>query len=144
MPKRFTPEVVVLIIALIGQTVVVFLAEEPMFRLGFSLACLVLIVWSSVRLGPIIRATESQKDVVHKRRFSELRSNVGKLLDEIRRLNWLVVDEKHGVRSREQTESYRRQVEDRLTELLGQIRSSVGVESPEDDTDVDSGGEPAG
>jgi hypothetical protein len=140
MPKRLTLEVVVLLVGLAGQIGVVVLVDRPTDRLAFSLACLVLIVWSAVRLGPMIGAVEKQKEFVRKRRFLKLRANVVQMLAEIRRLNWLVVDEKRGTRPGDQVEVEIRQVEDRLNELLDRVRATAGVESKPGDAEVGEGG----
>lgn len=142
MPRRPTLEVVVLIASLLADMAVLFFAEEPAARLSLGLLLLAPIVWSSARLGVVELVTQSPSDKVHKRRFVQLRSQVGQLLDEIRRLNWMAVDAERGFRSREAALEEMDRIEGRLKELIQDIRVTAGQMSAEQEkTPVVEGGE---
>ncbi|MGD2216513.1 MAG: hypothetical protein PVJ64_07140 [Gemmatimonadales bacterium] len=131
MPRRPTLEVVVLVVSLLADAAVIYFAEEPAARLSLGLLLLAPIVWSSARLGVVELVTQSPADKVHKRRFVQLRSQVGQLLDEIRRLNWMAVDAERGFRSREAALQEMDRIEGRLKELIEEIRVTAGQMSAE-------------
>jgi hypothetical protein len=131
MARRPTLEVVVLIASLLADMAVLFFTEEPAARLSLGLLLLAPIVWSSARLGVVELVTQSPSDKVHKRRFVQLRSQVGQLLDEIRRLNWMAVDAERGFRSREAALEEMDRIEGRLKELIQDIRVTAGQMSAE-------------
>ncbi len=126
---RLTPEVFLLFAGCLGEVLVLLLVEDTRVRVLLGLLLLALVVWSSARLGPITRATESLRDVIPTRRYLQLRSNVQQLLAEIRRLNWLTVDTERGFRSRAQAREEIKSIESRLRKLLDQIVHSAGQEA---------------
>lgn len=141
MPRRPTLEVVVLVASLLADAAILFFAKEPAARLSLGLLLLAPIVWSSARLGVVELVTQSPSDKVHKRRFVRLRSQVGQLLDEIRRLNWMAVDAERGFRSREAALEEMDRIEGRLKGLIQEIRVTAGQMSAEqEETSVADGG----
>jgi hypothetical protein len=140
MPRRPTLEVVVLVASLLADAAVLYFAEEPAARLSLGLLLLAPIVWSSARLGVVELVTQSPTDKVHKRRFVQLRSQVGQLLDEIRRLNWMAVDAERGFRSREAALQEMDRIEGRLKELIEEIRDTAGQMSAEQGEAAAAGG----
>ena len=66
------------------------------------------------------------------RRFGVLRSEVMQLLDLVRRLNWLIVDLDRGVRPDELVRAEIAVAEERLDEVLAEIRSAAGRASSGD------------
>jgi hypothetical protein len=140
MPRRPTLEVVVLVASLLADAAVLYFAEEPAARLSLGLLLLAPIVWSSARLGVVELVTQSPADKVHKRRFVQLRSQVGQLLDEIRRLNWMAVDAERGFRSREAALQEMDRIEGRLKELIEEIRVTAGQMSAEQGEAAVAGG----
>ncbi|NIQ97626.1 MAG: hypothetical protein GWN87_28225 [Desulfuromonadales bacterium] len=140
MPRRPTLEVVVLVASLLADAAVLYFAEEPAARLSLGLLLLAPIVWSSARLGVVELVTQSPADKVHKRRFVQLRSQVGQLLDEIRRLNWMAVDAERGFRSREAALQEMDRIEGRLKELIEEIRDTAGQMSAEQGEAAAAGG----
>ncbi|NIN72374.1 MAG: hypothetical protein GTO46_10755 [Gemmatimonadetes bacterium] len=140
MPRRPTLEVVVLVTSLLADAAVLYFAEEPAARLSLGLLLLAPIVWSSARLGVVELVTQSPADKVHKRRFVQLRSQVGQLLDEIRRLNWMAVDAERGFRSREAALKEMDRIEGRLKELIEEIRVTAGQMSAEQEETAAAGG----
>lgn len=142
MPRRPTLEGFILLIALAAVVAVLLAVEEPVARLALGLLLLAPIVWASARLGVVELVTQSPAERVHKRRFVRLRSQVQQLLDEIRRLNWMAVDAERGFRSREKALSEMDRIEERLKELIAEIRSTAGQISPTDE-EVEGEGEEA-
>lgn len=140
MPRRPTLEVVVLVFSLLADAAVLYFAEEPAARLSLGLLLLAPIVWSSARLGVVELVTQSPADKVHKRRFVQLRSQVGQLLDEIRRLNWMAVDAERGFRSREAALQEMDRIEGRLKDLIQEIRVTAGQMSAEQEERAVAGG----
>ena len=61
------------------------------------------------------------------RRFPLFRSKVVALIDEIKRLNWLVVDLDRGHRNAEAVKSDIEMCEQRMEALLGEIRRTAGL-----------------
>ncbi len=123
-----------------ADAAVLYFAEEPAARLSLGLLLLAPIVWSSARLGVVELVTQSPADKVHKRRFVQLRSQVGQLLDEIRRLNWMAVDAERGFRSREAALQEMDRIEGRLKELIEEIRVTAGQMSAEQGEAAVAGG----
>jgi hypothetical protein len=100
-----------------------------------------LIVWASARVGVVELVTQSPAERVQKRRFTRLRAQVQQLLDEIRRLNWMAVDAERGFRSREKALQEMDMIEERLKNLIQEIRSTAG--QMELDVEEEEEGEPA-
>lgn len=142
MPRRPTLEAAILFIALAAVVAVLLAVEEPMARLALGLLLLAPIVWASARLGVVELVTQSPAERVHKRRFVRLRSQVQQLLDEIRRLNWMAVDAERGFRSREKALREMDRIEERLKDLIAEIRTTAGQISPSDE-EVEGEGEEA-
>ncbi|NIQ55088.1 MAG: hypothetical protein GWN71_17355 [Gammaproteobacteria bacterium] len=88
--------------------------------------------------------TESREDRVHRRRFVRLRAQVQQLLDEIRRLNWMAVDAERGFRDRETAAEEMDAIEDRLKDMIADIRSTAGQMTPESERASVREGEPPG
>lgn len=116
--------------------------DDPWLRLSLGLLLLALIVWASARLGVVDLVMQSPAERVHKRRFVRLRSQVQQLLDEIRRLNWMAVDAERGFRSREKALREMDRIEERLKDLIAEIRTTAGQISPSDE-EVEGEGEEA-
>ncbi|MEE9134215.1 MAG: hypothetical protein V3U13_11710 [Gemmatimonadota bacterium] len=131
MPSRTTLESIALVAAVLGEAAVLYFASDPLLRLVLGLLLLAVIVWSSSRLGFIGFLSQSPTEQIHKRRFVLLRSQVQQLLHEIRRLNWMAVDVERGFRSSEQALREMDAIEERLKEIIADIRSAAGRMSPE-------------
>ncbi|UCC48045.1 MAG: hypothetical protein JSV41_11275 [Gemmatimonadota bacterium] len=142
MPRRPTLEGVILIAAVVAEVAVLLAVEDRMARVSLGLLLLAPIVWASARVGVLELVTQSPAERVHKRRFVRLRSQVQQLLDEIRRLNWMAVDAERGFRSREKALQEMDRIEERLKELIADIRSTAGQISPADE-EVEGEGEEA-
>ena len=136
MRLRTSLEFLLLITALIVQGVVLYTIEAPQTRLIIGLALLDVIDWSAARLSVSELMPDARARKLNQRKFVRLRSQVGQLLDEIRRLNWMAVDAERGFRSRETAVREMDQIEDRLKELIEEIRGVAGEMSFEEDVQV--------
>ncbi len=112
--------------AVIANAAVLYFLSDSILRLSLGLLLLGLIVCASARLGVVELLSRLPGDKVYKRRFVMLRSLVRQLLGEIRRLNWMAVDAARGFRSPEAAVREMDLIEQRLKELIHQIRSSAG------------------
>lgn len=133
MSIRASLEFLLLIVALAAESLVLYLVNEPETRLAIGLLLLALIVWSAARLGVQEFLPSDAGKKINERRFTRLRSQVGQLLDEIRRLNWMAVDAKRGVRDRETATQEMDVIERRLKDLIEEIRSVAGQMSLEEE-----------
>lgn len=131
MPTRTTLELIVLVAALTGEALVLYLAADPLLRLIVGLLLLVIIVWMSARIGVADILGQSPPETIHKRRFGLLRAQVQQLLAEIRRLNWIAVDVDRGFRTRDRALRDMDAIEERLQVLIAEIRGTAGQMSDE-------------
>lgn len=116
----------ILIAAVIADAAVLYFLSDSMMRLSLGLVLLGLIVWAAGRLGVVELLSRLPSDRVHERRFVMLRSQVKQLLAEIRRLNWMAVDAERGFRSREAAMREMDGIEQRLKDIIHQIRTTAG------------------
>ena len=137
MPRRPTLEFIILLAAATAEAAVLYIVDDAAVRLSLGLLLLAPIVWSASRLGLTDLLVESPSARVHKRRFVHLRGQVQQLLDEIRRLNWMAVDAERGFRSREKALREMDVIEQRLKELIQQIRSTAGQMASENEVSVE-------
>jgi hypothetical protein len=84
------------------------------------------IIYAADGLGiaPMLNVLPDRRE--RNRRFGVLRSEVMQLLDLVRRLNWLIVDLDRGVRPDELVRAEIAVAEERLDEVLAEIRSAAG------------------
>ncbi len=92
-------------------------------RLGVGLLLLALIIWFAGRLGVV---EFIKRSLSGRRRFMRLRRTVRYLLAEVRRLNWIAVDVERGYGSREAAAQEMDAIEQRLLDLVREIRSTAG------------------
>ena len=129
---------IILAAAVGGDAAVSYWGGNPAARTGLGLLLLGPIVWASARLGVVERVVQSLSER-RQRRFHRLRAHVEQLLAEIRRLNWLAVDANRGFRSQEVAIKEMDAIENRLREMVAQIRSAAGLEDGPDDDPPSSG-----
>lgn len=135
MRFRASLELLLLVTALIAQGIILYTMNDPQLRLVFGLLLLAVIVWSAARLSVLELLPDRSGRKINQRRFVRLRSQVGVLLDEIRRLNWMAVDAERGFRSREGATREMDRIEGRLKELIEEIRSVAGEVSLEEEVE---------
>lgn len=109
---------------------IIFFLFNPWLRLVLSLPLFLPIVWLASHLGLVELLVDLPRRKVRDRRFPSLRRNVVLLLDEVRRLNWLVVDRDRGFRDQGTVETEIETTEQRLGEVLGEILKAAGRASP--------------
>ena len=128
--------------AVVIDGAVLFIVEPAGTRLFFglllSLPIMWPVVWMTRQFGLIGKVTEIVTDRSRRRQFLKLRSITVQILEGIKRLNWLAVDAKRGLRKDEDIAADLKAVKRRLHELVDQMPAAAGVSEPEPD---DSSGE---
>ena len=119
----------VLISALFLGAAAMYVELEPWLRMLLAGLLLIPIVYASTGLGMPRMGNALPAQAVHDRQFSVLRSEVVQLLDVVRRLNWLTVDLERGVRNEDDIKAEIARAEERLDEILAEIRSAAGRSS---------------
>jgi len=125
MPSK-SLNVLLLIVMLAMDGLILFTLSTPWMRLALGLALLVPIVIVSSQLG--LAETFARMVAIPRRprRFPALRAKTVVLLEEIKRLNWLVVDMDRGFRDPEIVTSEIKASERRLESLLGEVQGAAG------------------
>lgn len=114
---------IVLVAAILGESATLYFGNDPTVRLGLGLLLLAVIIWLSGRLGVVEFILRS---VSGRRRFFRLRRTVQSLIAEVRRLNWIAVDVERGYRSRDAAAQEMDASEQRLLDLVREIRTTAG------------------
>ncbi len=114
---------IVLVIAILGESATLYFGTDPTVRLGVGLLLLALIIWLSGRLGVVEFILRSLSG---RRRFFRLRRTVQSLIAEVRRLNWIAVDVERVYRSRDAAAKEMDASEQRLLDLVREIRTTAG------------------
>ncbi len=129
------PKVVLLAVlaaTLFMEAAVLYFMEDPTVRLYVGLALFVLIGWmfASSQVAEVIsRIPEPLKP----RRYPRLRARVDLLLVEVRRLNGIAVDGHRGFRDPKEAVAEMDAIEERMRDLVSEIRREAGVVSEEPD-----------
>ena len=127
---------VVFVSALAFYTAILYLDNTPAARVAFGLLVLPIVLW------PIVWATRrlAVSEFVslslakqRKRRFQRLRAHTKRLLYEIRRLNWLIVDAERGFRSREEAKQEAAAIQERMKKIIDEIPAAAGQLSQEEE-----------
>ncbi len=132
MPSKLL-NVLFLIVTVFLDGAILFSLSTPWMRLLLGMLLLVPIVLISSHLGLAEWFASLVATKGRPRRFPVLRTKVVALLEEIKRLNWLVVDLDRGIRSPETVTADIKMCEQRMEGLLSEIRRTAGqstVESP--------------
>ena len=101
----------------------------PWLRMLVAGLLLVPIIYAADGLGIAAMLNVMPDRRVRHRRFGVLRSEVMQLLDVVRRLNWLNFDLERGVRDNDVVKAEIAFAEQRLREILNEIRSAAGRSS---------------
>ena len=109
-----------------AEAIVLYWVEDRSLRLSLGLLLLALIYWASTRLALVERTRDLLTPPLHPRRFHRLRADVVRLLEEIRRLNALALDQGPGAGDVEETAREMDSIEVWLKDHVGRIRDSVG------------------
>jgi hypothetical protein len=109
----------------------------PWLRVLVATLLLVPIIYAADGLGIASMLNAPPDRRVRHRRFGVLRAEVVKLLDVVRRLNWLNFDLERGVRKDDVVKAEIASAERRLREILSEIRSAAGRSSTGEEFDED-------
>lgn len=121
----------VLSAALLLGAVAMYIEIDPWLRMVIAAFLLLPIIYAADGIGiaPLLNVMPDRRE--RHRRFGVLRSEVMQLLDLVRRLNWLRVDQSRGVRPEKDLKAEVAAAERRLDEILAEIRRVAG--QPSDD-----------
>jgi predicted ferric reductase len=122
-----------LAVALVANAAVIYFVNAPATRLGMALLLLAIMMWLAARLGVVSRIAQSLSKGYKRRRYVKLRGVVDQFLEEVRRLNWAAAGAERGFRSQEEALKDLEAMENRLHNLVKQIRTSAGISTPEAD-----------
>ena len=117
---------VVLIAVFFLDAMVIYVFTDPVMRVTLALLFLLPIVWAADALGIADMISDLPRTQVRHRQCGALRSNVGQILDVVRRLNWLSVDLKRGIRPEDEVKEEMDQAYGRLQSIVDEIRDTVG------------------
>ena len=148
-PKKnldFTPKrlrhTAVLTLALFLGAICVYLMPNPLWRVVVALLLLLPILQAADGLGLSARLNERGGKKGRDRQYNVLRAKIGMLLDVVRRLHWLAVDLDRGIRSREEVRAEMDVAQERVVEIIDEIRSTAGPVKPSTETVVEEPGGP--
>ncbi len=119
----------VFFVALFLGAVAMYVDMDPWLRMLVAAFLLVPIIYAADGLGIHRMLTVLPDHTVRHRQFGVLRSEVMQLLDVVRLLNWLTVDLERGVRNADDVKTEIAHAEQRLDEILHQIRGAAGQSS---------------
>lgn len=111
--------------AVLLESAVLYFIEDPRQRLAMGLVLLLPIVWMIARTR-VLEAISDLPTVIRRRQYSEMRTHVVLFMDEVRRLNWMAVDGYRGFRSQDEAAKAMDAIEERLQQLVGEIRRTAG------------------
>jgi len=124
---------VLLAFSVVLEGAILLTVSNPWWRLtlGLWLLALIIVFASQVKMPGLIG--ELSTTSIRRRQFPLLRKTTGALLDQVRRLNWLVVDMDRGFRDRDTVKMEIQATERRMAELLIEIRKTAGRMEPDPD-----------
>ena len=122
----------VLSVALLLEGAVLYFMEDPTLRLYVGLALFLLIGWmlASSQVAEVIGDLPGP---TRQRRHPKMRAQVELLLAEISRLNGMAVDGYRGFREQKEAVAEMDAIEERMRDLVSEIRREAGVVSDEHD-----------
>ena len=139
-PPNKLKHAAVLIFALFLGAICVYLMPNPLWRVVVALLLLLPILQAADGLGLSERLNERRGKKGRDRQYNALRAKIGMLLDVVRRLHWLAVDRERGIRSREEVQADMDVAQERLEEIIDEIRSAAGQVPPSTETVVEEPG----
>ena len=134
---QLVPRVVLLgalFTALLLEAAVIYFLDDRSLRLSVGLALLLLIAWMFARTQ--VAEVISDLPISRKRHYPKMRAQVVLLLAEVRRLNWMAVDEDRGFRGRDEAVAEMDAIEGRMRDLITEIRREAGRASDELQTEA--------
>ena len=133
MPRA--PKVVllgVLVAVLLLEASVLYFMDDRTVRLYVGLALFLVIAWMFAST-PVAEMLGDLPEQIRPRRYPKMRAQVVLLLAEVRRLHWLAVDGDRGFRNREEAVAEMDAIEERMRDLVSEIRREAGVASDDPD-----------
>lgn len=129
----------VLLFALFLGAAGMYIEIQPWLRMLVSGFLLVPIVYAAdgLGIGRMLNVLPGRADTIRHRRFGSLRSEVMQLLDVVRRLNWLTVDLERGDRNNDDVKEEITRAEERLDEILAEIRNAAGRPSSDEVAEIE-------
>ena len=121
-----TVNVALLFFAVALDSIILYFFSEPMVRLVLGLGAIMPIALISASVGLPERFNQEETKPLKPRRFLALRSNVDRLLGEIKRFNWLVYDKERGVRRAGSVESDLEACRAGMEEALRRVFETAG------------------
>ncbi len=115
-----------------------YIGIVPWLRVLVAAFLLVPIIYAAdgLGIGRMLNVVPVPTDpTARHRRFGSLRSEVKQLLDVVRRLNWLTVDLERSVRNEDDVKAEIARAEQRLDEILDEIRSAAGRPTTDEEFD---------
>ena len=116
--------------ALLLEAAVLYFVEEPIVRLYVGLALFVLIAWmlASTQVAEVMGDLPER---IRQRRYPKMRAKVKLFLAEVSRLHWMAVDGDRQFRNREEAVAEMDAIEERMRDLVTEIRREAGRASDE-------------
>lgn len=105
-----------------------YFVTNPTARLILGMFALISVMWTSSYVGLIDRMASALDERRRLRRYPQLRSRVVLMLDEIKRMHWLVVDMDRGFRDKDTGRAEMEGIRQRLVELVEGLPEVAGVE----------------
>jgi len=129
----------VLLFALFLGAAGMYVEIQPWLRMLVSGFLLVPIVYAAdgLGIGRMLNVLPGRAETVRHRRFGSLRAEVMQLLDVVRRLNWLTVDLERGDRNDDDVKVEIARAEERLDEILADIRNAAGRPSGDEMAEIE-------
>jgi hypothetical protein len=116
------------------DALVLYFLNDAAPRLIIGLLLVPIILWSGVRFEITAMDANQPRGAPRGRVFRELRSQVALLLEQIRRLNWIAVDAERGFRNQDQALSEMDEIEDKIREIITDVRRAAGRPTVEPET----------
>ena len=119
------------LVAAVGfEAFVLYAIPDPAIRIGLGLVPIVPIMWASSRLGIVDRFARALDERRRARHYFRLRARVSQLLDDVRRMNWVVVDVHRGYRSEESGRLEVERLHARMKEIVETLPEVAGKTGP--------------
>jgi len=111
----------------VGMVILAIVLPLPIVdRAVLGIAWLGPILWIPRQLERIARRADEDR-WARSRRYHRLRGVISIFIDEVKRLNWLSVDAKRGLREESKVDGEMDVIQDRLHYLIGEMREAAGV-----------------
>jgi hypothetical protein len=117
----------VLLSSIGAEVFILYSVSVPVVRLGLGLLPLTPIMWASARLGIVDRFARALDERKRVRRYVRFRARVVQMLEEVKRMNWVVVDMERGFCSEEAAKDELEAIQTRLRKLVDGLPDVAGL-----------------